>query len=152
MLGHQLPYLPSIDSFWVDLKPFFDWLYDQLKVQKVKNISKKDITICHFDRVKNFNSMNPVLYRIQFAAANRLCIKLAYHNKDFIVEPLSFRVTRNRNHLLYGYENNNKKITAFSLSEIQSVEITNNTYIEKEYPVEITASGVISMPPFRMET
>ena len=152
MLGHQLPYLPSIDSFWIDLKPFFDWLYDRLKVQKVKNISKKDITVYHFDRFKNINSINPLLYRIQFAAANRLCIKITYHNTDFIVESLSFRISGNKNYLFYGYERNSKKITAFSLSKIQSIEITNNIYIEREYPVEITASGIISMPPLRMET
>jgi len=149
MLAHQLPSLPPIESFWQDLEPFFDWLNGQLIVEQlvpVKNISGD---VFQVDRSGYLSDDISILNKIQFAAANRVCIKLLFSDKLRTVEPLSFRTnTKNGNRLFHGYEREAEHAKAYSISKIQSVEITNEPYIEK-YPVEISPTGSISMPPIR---
>ncbi len=150
MLAHQLTSLPPIDSFWADLEPFFDWLEGQLKVEELvpANIITGDIF--QVSRAGYFTEdIISGLNKIQFAAANRVCIKLGFSNKSRTVEPLSFRInTKNGNRLFYGYERDAGHVKAYSISKIQSIEITNIPYTEK-YPVEISSTDSISMPPIR---
>jgi len=149
MLAHQLPSLPPIDSFWADLEPFFDWLNGQLEVENLVPASIVSGDIFQIGRVEPYTGDASILNKIQFSAANRVCIKLEYSNKIRIVEPLSFRRNTNTgNRLFYGYEREAARTKAYSISKIQSVEITNVPYVEK-YPVEISATGTISMPPIR---
>ena len=70
-----------------------------------------------------------------------------HFNRIRIVEPLSFRRTRDSNKLFYGYEPEEGKPKAFSLSKMQEVTITNTPYREREWAVEINASGHVVMPP-----
>ena len=148
MLAHQLPNLPPLESFWQDIPPFFEWLNSKLNEQTLASAGKKDETVFQLGRVVNAYSVNPALQRIQFAAANRICIELRYHDKVRTVEPLSFRTASSGNRLFYGYEREVGHTKAYALEKIQGVNVTNIPYIEK-YPVEISASGMISMPPIR---
>ena len=152
MLAHQLPSLPPMESFWSDLKPFFDWLEDQLEVDKLVPVENISGDIFQVGRPRQFTGDISLLNKIQFSAANRVCIKLRYSNKIRTVEPLSFRINRSTgNRLFYGYEREAGHVKAYSISKIQSVEITNIPYSEK-YPVEISPTGSISMPPIRKMT
>jgi len=151
MLAHQLPHLPPMESFWNYLAPFFDWLYGQLVEKPIMSLSNKDEKIFQPSRNYDAYTINSVLYKIQFAAANRVCIELKYNNKVRTVEPLSFRKTNNGNRLFYGYEQDSKHPKAYTLSKIQFVEITDMEYIEK-YPVEINSSGYVSMPTIRRKS
>ncbi|VAW26770.1 hypothetical protein MNBD_BACTEROID06-302 [hydrothermal vent metagenome] len=152
MLAHQLTHLPPMESFWADLAPFFDWLKGKLLEEKLVSISTKTgEAIFNTERIDNAYSIDSVLHRIQFAAANRVCVKLRYNNRDRTVEPLSFRTARNGNRLFYGFEREAEHPKAYSITNIQSVEITDLPYVEK-YPVEISATGYISMPPVRRES
>ena len=149
MLAHQLPSLPPMESFWADLEPFFDWLDGQLEVEKLVPAGIISGDIFQVGRAGYFTSDISGLNKIQFAAANRVCIKLRYNNKLRTVEPLSFRInTSTGNRLFYGHERDSGHPKAYSISKIQSIEITNIPYTEK-YPVEISATGSISMPPIR---
>jgi predicted nucleotidyltransferase component of viral defense system len=149
MLAHQLTNLPTLESFWKDLPPFFEWLSSTLQEEKVVRFGGSDEVVFQPGRIVNAYSIDLVLQRIQFAAANRVCIKLTYKDKHRTIEPLSFRRARNGNRLFYGHEREENKVKAFTLNKIQGVEITNQPYTEKFYPVEISASGDISMPPIR---
>lgn len=149
MLAHQLPSLPPMESFWADLEPFFDWLDGQLEVEKLVPAGIISGDIFQVGRAGYFTSDISGLNKIQFAATNRVCIKLRYNNKLRTVEPLSFRInTSTGNRLFYGHERDSGHPKAYSISKIQSIEITNIPYTEK-YPVEISATGSISMPPIR---
>lgn len=147
MLAHQLPSLPPISAFWSDLKPFFEWLNGILEVQA---LSPADIaTGTVFQANDHYSLQNSsILYKIQFAAGNRICVKLRYHNTQRIVEPLSFRTASNGKELFYGFEREANHVKAYEIAKIESVEITDLPYIEK-YLVEISATGTISMPPLR---
>lgn len=143
MLSHQLSHLPPMESFWSDLQPFFNWLQGQQIQDKLLTISNKDEELFHPGRIFDAYSINSVLQRIQFAASNRVCIKLGYHSKIRTVEPLSFRTAKRGNRLFYGFERDAGHLKAYTLSKIQSVEITNMAYKEK-YPVEISYAGFLS--------
>ena len=150
MLAHQLPSLPPLSSFWEDLEPFFNWLTGSLNEERLVPPTNIDGKTFNPGRISGISSMNSFLHKIQFAAANRVCVELIYHEKKRTIEPLSFRTSRSGSQLFYGYEREAEQPKSFSLSKIQSVEISNLPYIEK-YPVEITPSGSISMPPIRRE-
>ena len=146
MLDHQLPFLPPMESFWSDLPAFFEWLAGLLPKEEIAPLPiKAGETIFRPGRTTSAFGIEPFLQRIQFAAANRVCIALRYHEKTRTVEPLSFRQSESGNRLFYGYEREASHPKAYSLSKIQSVDVTNKPYVEK-YPVEISASGPISMP------
>jgi len=151
MLVHQLPYLPPIESFLEDLPPFFDWLESQLTEEHVGTYGSADEIRFQPGRVTSADTVDGLLQNIQFAAANRLCVRLRYSDKDRTVEPLSFRTSRAGNELFYGHERESGYPKAYTLSKIQSVEITNIPYKE-QYPVEISATDTISMPPIRRES
>lgn len=148
MLAHQLPNLPPLESYWKDIQPFFDWLYSTLKEDNTLTLNKPNETIFQLGRISNAYSIDSILQKIQFAAANRVCVVLTYKNKNRTVEPLSFRRSNVGNRLFYGFEQEANHVKAFSISDIQNVSITTTPYTEK-YPVEISSSGAISMPPIR---
>ena len=149
MLAHQLPTLPPLDSFWRDLEPFFNWLEGNLKEQQLVSSLEMDGEIFQPDRISSTLTVNAVIHKIQFAAANRICIELTYDNKTRVVEPLSFRRTKIGKQLFYGHEIEAGYPKAFTLQKIQGVTITNTPYNERQYLIEINASGNIAMPPLR---
>lgn len=73
---------------------------------------------------------------------------LEYTDKRRTIEPLSFRRSSDGSRLFYGFERESYQVKVFSISKIDNVSVTNIPYTEK-YPVEISASGTISMPPVR---
>ncbi|MBT6438700.1 MAG: nucleotidyl transferase AbiEii/AbiGii toxin family protein [Flavobacteriales bacterium] len=148
MLAHQLPHLPPIESFLKDLPPFFEWLNDQLHEEQVEPYGRAGEFLYQPERFTNYYGVDEIIEKIRFAAANRLCINLEYKDKIRTVEPLSFRTSSKGNQLFYGHEREAGHPKAYTLSEIQSVELTDQSYIE-QYPVEISSTGSISMPPIR---
>jgi predicted nucleotidyltransferase component of viral defense system len=149
MLAHQLPSLPPMESFWAELPAFFSWVAGLQPVEVLKPLpTKTGESTYHPGRVSSAFGIEPFLQRIQFAAANRVCVALRYHGKIRTVEPLSFRLTKDGNRLFYGFERESDHAKAYSLSKIQTVGVTSQPYTPK-YPVEISASGSISMPRIR---
>ena len=149
MLAHQLPSLPPLESFWKELNPFFAWLEGNLKQQHLVSPSDIDGEIFHPGRVVNAFSVDLVVHRIQFAAANRVCVEFMYRNKPRTVEPLSFRRAKSSNRLLCGYEKGDNFPKTFSLSQIHDIKVTNITYSERKYPIEINAKGTVIMHPIK---
>ncbi len=149
MLAHQLPSMPPIESFWEDLKPFFEWLEGQLIVERLVPAESITGEIFRVSSTENYRGDISDLNKIRFSAANRVCVHLTYKNRLRTVEPLSFRTNTNTgNRLFYGFEREAGHVKAYSISRIQSVEISNAPYTEK-YPVEISTTGTFSMPPIR---
>ena len=136
MLAHQLPLLPPLKIFWRELPPFFEWLNNKKHIEKpLKSISKGK-NLWETERMKNIYSTNFVLEKIKFSAMNRLCIKLLYQDKKISIEPYSFRKNKEGYILLYGCHNRTKKTDSFKIEDIQSVDITDKSFIPK-YVVEI---------------
>src|SRR3990167_1793252 len=152
MLAHQLPALPPLESFWSDLEPFFQWIEGNLKERQLVSPSTLDGDIFQPGRITSAVSIDSVAQKIQFAAANRVCVEFAYHNITRIVEPLSFRISKSGNKSFYGYEHGEPEPKKFTLSKIQKITVTNLGYVERQYPIEINANGHIIIPPIRRNT
>ncbi len=149
MLSHQLTSLPPVASFWEELPAFFDWLAGYAPTEKLDPLPLKEgESVFRLGRVASAYDIEPNVRKIQFAAANRVCVQLGYHSRVRKVEPISFRIAMNGNKLFYGFEQEAGHAKAYSLGKIESVEITNDPYRPK-YPVEIAASGPIVMPMLR---
>lgn len=84
MLAHQLSVLPPLESFWIDLEPFFQWVEGSLIEEQLVSPSDLDGEVFQPDRISSAYSINSVIHKIQFAAANRVCIELLYHNKILV--------------------------------------------------------------------
>ncbi len=138
-----------MESFWAELPALFSWLAGLQPVEVLEPLpAKAGETTFHPGRVSSAFEIEPCLQRIQFAAANRVCVALGYHGRIRTVEPLSFRRSQAGNPLFYGFERDAGHAKAYSLGKIQSVEVTNHPYTAR-HPVEISASGPISMPRVR---
>lgn len=148
MLAHQLPSLPPMSAFWDDLQPFFDWLNGTLEVQQLVQSDVISGTTFQVDS-HHYAQTDSLVHKIQFAAANRVCVKLRYSGKDRIIEPLSFRIASTGKKLFYGFERETGHVKAYEINKIEFVEVTNLQYVEK-YPVEINSTGITSMPPLRV--
>lgn len=147
MLKRQLSVLPPLEPFWRELEAFFSWLAGNLREQRLVSPTKMDGEIFQPGRISNAFSVDSVIHKIQFAAASRVCVYMLYHDKKRTVEPLSFRKSEKGNKIFFGYEREESTIKRFSLHEIQDVTITNLSYEERDYPIEININGAITMLP-----
>jgi len=147
MLRHQLQALPPIDSYWDELPTFFQWLNEGILEEIQSYASKAEETIWVLGRTSRLNTSQSILEKIQFAAANRVCIRLQYSDKSRTIEPYSFRKSNDGNILLYGHERESpdKEIKCYRLDRFQRVEITNQPFTAR-FKVEISSNGPIYMP------
>jgi len=82
---------------------------------------------------------------IRFAAANRLCIELGYGGTTRVVEPYSFRRTRDGNYLLYAIKRPSGETRAYRLDRIQSVRVTDTPFVPR-HRIEIGSFSVGGAP------
>jgi hypothetical protein len=162
-LAHQVQVLPSVESFYNDLKPALSWWIDANFVEHVlptisANQAEAALPRDHFPaarirpqkQIGIGRAMNAVplggrnresLDHIRYAARSRLCVEIEYHGVRRLVEPYSLRCPSTGNLLLYVYELNGGgspggDIKAFNVSEIADVRITQHTFTPR-YIVEL---------------
>ncbi len=159
-LKHQLQKLPSAESFYDDFREALSWWIDEeWEGEELATISEGDIgdivPRIHFPmgrgiatprlgigRSVDATSINyNVMDKIRYAARNRLCVKIRYHDVTRLVEPYSLRRPNTGNLLLYIFEimrgdRAGEGIKAFKVSEIAGVEITQNAFTPR-YMVEL---------------
>lgn len=158
-LGHQVQILPSAENFYNDLRPALSWwMEEKLADHKLKVISKiptettiprNDFPIFTTQQIKKLgkgkqlgaNFYNQYLDKIRYAARNRLCVKIQYHNAMRIVEPYSLRRPKTGNILLYVREltKNNQatdSVKAYNIIDIMHAEIMQQTF-QPQYAVEL---------------
>ena len=139
MLGHQLPYLPPLDSFLKLLSDFFKWLetgkpkedgspYKLSREEKLIDIHTSFLPINQ--EIKSY------LELIRFASANRLCVKFKYKNSKYKVECYSLRKIKEKIFVLYAWDTEKAEMKLYDLNYIQGVEITNYSFFPK-YLVEL---------------
>ena len=142
MLGHQMPAVPTIESFWLALPEFFSWLQTG-----IAPASPSQIPIHPDEGVVIASSMigelgmtaAADLERLRFAAANRLCVDLHYQGDVQRVEPYSLRRTHGEV-LLYACEVGVSEYGTYRTSTLSEVEITRQTFMPK-YSNELLPSN-----------
>lgn len=149
MLAHQLPTLPSFEQFWKELPVVLNWLYHAIERVIPQSMPVVDASIDETwyppTMAQPWNISVP-FEMIRFAAANRLCVNLAYNNTYRLIEPYLLRRTRNGNLLLYAVKHNTGEVRAYRIDRIQGCKVTNEMFTPR-YAIELTASGPISSPP-----
>ena len=149
MLGHQLPALPPVESFWNVLPEFFKWLesgiapeipafYPRATGETVLRERTVQLPV-QPDRQRDLNI-------IRFAAANRLCVDLYYKESTRRIEPYSLRQTKDGNIILCAWNIDKDEDRSYRIDRIQGAHFTDQVF-KPRYAVELTPKGPVSIPP-----
>ena len=130
MLGHQLPAVPPIESFFSAMPDFFTWLHESIAPPSPTGIpiGPDEEIVSASSRSQDLGMDAPVLERIRFAAANRLCVDLDYQGDAHRVAPYSLRRTRAGDLVLYACEGDAPAYQIYRTDGISAVEIASQTY------------------------
>ena len=158
MLAHQLPVLPSFESFWNELTDVFAWLYEEKPTATLTAVPS-------FGRDQIDSSWRPPAMAtswrsmgvsapmeiIRFAAANRLCVSLDYRNEQGrrdvrIIEPYSLRRSSEGNLLLMAVKADTGEVRSYRADRIVSASATGQSFVPR-YAIELSDSGPFLAPP-----
>lgn len=154
MLGHQLPALPSIESFLGALPEFFAWLGGQERaapILAVHPMARNTEVIRGPAGTMGFAVRSPsFIETIRFAAANRMCIDLDYRDEQGrrstrVIEPYSLRRTQAGDVLLMAVRADSAQARSYRLDRIEGARAMQRTFTPR-YPVELTPTGPLSIP------
>ncbi|GBD98781.1 hypothetical protein BMS3Abin07_00808 [bacterium BMS3Abin07] len=148
MLAHQLTMLPPFEQFWGELPEVFEWLYHAVEKVAAQAIPSGSISV---DETWNVPAMAQAwhiaapLEIIRFAAANRLCVDLAYQGSRRLIEPYSLRRTKEGNLLLYAVKHQTGEDKSYRVDRIEGATVSKVPFTPR-YAVELTTSGPVSAP------
>jgi len=147
MLAHQLPILPPFEQFWQELPQVFEWLYGTVP----KTVARSYPMGAQIDpawrppaMAQSWGTKVPFEI-IRFAAANHLCVDLAYKKSRRFIEPYSLRRTKDGNLLLHAIRHDDGEHRAYRIDRIEDASLTETPFIPK-YAIDLTPSGPISAP------
>lgn len=162
-LNHQLQALPPFESFWNELPSFFAWLYapETLSRETLDVIPPQKGSISSDGPIDLWNYKVPVqqlrtLERIQFAAANHLCIEMHYCREDgvqktYLIEPYALNTTSKGHFLLHTLKHDTKDIRAFQTDRILTAIIT-DTVFTPSYRIDLIPRGVFNPAALSIST
>ncbi len=140
MLGHQLPILPSLSTYWRDLPAFFHWLESGL----VPSVPASYVGEAGEQIVRAYTKYLPVKNRtksclemIRFAATNWLCVDINYQESISCIEPYSLRCNSGGQYILYGYNVDKSKMQTYLVERIKGVTVTDQAF-NPRFAVELT--------------
>jgi len=148
MLAHQLPSLPPFVSFWEELPALFEWLEGRGALVSLNRAPMRGAmdTAWQAPPTVGIWGVNVPIESIRFAAANHLCIELGYKGTTRVVQPYSFRRTRDGNILLYAVKQASGEIRAYRLDRMESVRVTSTSFTPR-FRVEIGSFAKETTPP-----
>jgi hypothetical protein len=154
MLGHQLPSLPPLETYWEALPEFFDWLHGegQPTMRALGSVaSEGEIYRPVYGHLGLRTRSGGSLEIIRFAAGNRLCVELDYTDNSGwrstrVIEPYSLRRARNGNILLYAVRADSGQIRAYKIDQINGASVTNRVFMPR-FQVELSPAGGLSPIP-----
>ncbi len=136
-LSHQLPVLPSFESFWEDLSLFFEWLeHPEKRVKKLPEISmsKKETIVTDVYNKNLEPSKTNLLTSLQFASSNRLCAEVTYmginrKKEIYTVEPYSLRESNEEGLILYCINHLNGDLMKFSVKNLLKTTVVETHFV-----------------------
>jgi predicted nucleotidyltransferase component of viral defense system len=154
MLGHQLPALPPVETFWNELPAFFDWLEGgEAPVVRAAYAASPGETVIR-ERVLRLpvpGRAQSYLEVIRFAAFNRLCVDLDHvdlsgRRSTRRIEPYSLRRTSEGNIVLHAFNTAKDAHRSYRLERVRGARVTNETFVPR-YEVELTPHGPLRIQP-----
>ncbi len=148
MLGHQLPALPPLESFWDVLPEFFGWLAGTrapAAVTAYPLAAGEQVLRMPAGAFRLPGRSTPFIEVIRFAAANHLSVDLDYVSEEGrrstrTIEPYSLRRTQEGNIVLHAVRSQNQQHRSYRVDRILGAHITQLTFVPR-YTVELTPSG-----------
>ncbi len=162
MLAHQLPVLPSFESFWSELPDVFAWLYEtkprvQLSAAPAATRESIDTNWRPPAMATSWRSLgvSAPLEIVRFAAANRLCVSLDYRDEQGkrdvrVIEPYSLRRTSAGNILLMAVKADTGEPRSYRADRIVGASATQRSFTPR-YLIEFTDGGPMSAPAIERE-
>ncbi len=149
MLGHQLPALPPMDTFWGELPLFFQWLQSgRAPIVQAAYASAPGETL-----IRDRSLRLPVSAGIQshveiirFAASNRLCVDLDYQGSTRRIEPYSLRRTQDGQIVLHAVRAADGENRSYRVDRIAGARATEQTFVPR-YEIELTPQGPVHVAP-----
>ena len=154
MLGHQLPALPPVESFWDALPEFFGWLAGTrapVAVAPYPLAAGDQVLRIPAGAFRLPGRSTPFIEVIRFAAANRLCVNLDYVDEQGrrdtrSIEPYSLRSTQEGNTVLKAVRSQDQQDRTYRVDRIVGAQIMQRTFTPR-YTVELTPTGPLTVPP-----
>ncbi len=149
MLGHQLPVLPPLADFWAALPEIFTWIMGRAEAPQRARIEPGAAEVSVRSRVLPMGV--PVRARapleiIRFAAANHLCVDLAYDAGVRRIEPYSLRQTAEGNYVLHAIRSDSGEHRSYRVDRMQGASVTGQSFAPR-YLVELTSEGPLPVIP-----
>jgi hypothetical protein len=141
MLAHQLPALPPLEHFWLQLRELFAWLQGAAVPAQMAPIpwsTSEEPDWVPPPTVSTWGFGVP-LESIRYAAANYLCVKLRYQGSTRLIEPYSLRRTHDGHLLVHAIRVDNREHRSYRVDRIQGIEVT-STGFTPVYSVEFAAT------------
>jgi len=149
MLGHQLPELPPVASFWNALPEFFAWLLEGVIPPMPAAYSTGGGETIIRERSLHLSvpgGAQSSLEVVRFAAANHMCVDLQYQGSTRRIEPYSLRKTKEGNVILHAWNVDKNEHRSYRVDRIQGAHTSNQSFVPR-YEIELTPSGPVSIPP-----
>ena len=146
MLAHQLRALPDFAQFWSEVPKVFSWLNGIEGVEELESIAVDDDVVWAPPPTFWTSGQGSRLDPVRFAAVNRLLVDLGYGGRRRLVEPYSLRRTGAGNILLHAIRADGAGHRSYSISQIQSVEVTNRPFTPR-FAIEFPPDGAVPAPP-----
>ena len=151
MLAHQLPTLPSYESFWGELPAFFSWLAGGAAPPTPAAYAVGPGEVVLRDRHLRLPisaQAQSFVEIIRFAAGNRLLVDLDYKNSTRRIEPYSLRRTQNGNIVLHAWNADKNEHRCYRVDLIEGARATSRSFMPR-YTVELSPTGsVLAVPRF----
>jgi predicted nucleotidyltransferase component of viral defense system len=149
MLGHQLPALPPFGSYWEALPTFFQWMEGGAEAAPLataprgadEEVIRPAVGALRRAGVRG----SAALEVIRFAAANRLCVDLAYGGSVRRIEPYSLRRTQADEILLCAVRAESGGARSYRLDRIERAQVTNHVFTAR-YEVELSPAATGPIP------
>ncbi len=144
MLGHQLPALPPLESFWDELKHLFTWLEGEAVAPMPSAVPLRSdeqpwippTTVTTWGTTVSLET-------VRFAGANHLCVRLGYEGSTQIIEPYSLRRTSDGSLVLHALRVDSGDLHVYRVDRIESINATSIPFTPR-YAVEFLSSGPIT--------
>ena len=153
MLGHQLPALPPVESFWSALPEFFAWLTGTstpIAVAAYPLAAGDRVLRAPAGAIRIPGRSTSAIEVIRFAGSNRLCVDLDYVDEQGrrstpTIEPYSLRQTQAGDILLHAIRADDQQHRSYRIDHIQGASVTNRSFAPR-YEVELTPTGLLVAP------
>jgi predicted nucleotidyltransferase component of viral defense system len=148
MLGHQLPALPPVASFWEALPEFFAWLAGgEARMPAAYQMAGGETII----REPTLGLALPGAVQthleiIRFAGANRLLVELRYQGSTRRIEPYSLRRTQEGNVVLHAHNLDRNEHRSYRVDRIEGARTINQVFVPR-HAIELTPSGPVTVGP-----